>query len=1032
MTLSELSIRRHVLAVMISAVIALFGLIALQDVGTDRIPNIDFPVISVTVSQPGADPEIIDAAITNEVERAVNTVPGIDNITSVSVPGAAVINVTFDLDQDVDVAFNEVQSEVSQIVAELPQDAEQPVVDKVEFDAQPVMWLSLRGERTLQQLDNYARNEIRPQIENIGGVGEVRIGGGRERTIRIEIDPERLNAHGVTVPELRQAFNEEHFQLAGGFLVGGEREDQLQLDLEYSDPNELRRMVIGEDNGSLIHLEDVAEVVDGLDDERSLARFNREPTIGLGIVKVSGANTVAIIDEVKSRLDSEIRPQLPPGLDINVSTDESQFILEQIDSLYLTLALGVVFAALVMWLFLKNLRSTLIITTAIPISLLAAVAVVYFFGYTLNSITMLAMLLLIGVVVDDAIVVLENIYRHREQYGEGRVAGAISGSNEVFFAVVASTLALVAIFASVLFMEAVIGRFFESFAVVVTFGVLASSLVALTLIPMLASRFLHVPTEHGRVYNLLENAFRAMENGYRWLLARALRWRWSVLAVTAVLLAVIVVVIVPRVGGEFAPAEDTGEFLVSFQAPLGSSIGYTDERLREVEDVVFDQPEVDRGFTAIGLGDDGQVYEGLAFVRLVDRDERSASQQDIMARVQPELAQLPGVRAFASDVPFVPGQRGEPLQFAVTGPDLNEVAELSREMQRRLEDEEGMGRLDLDMDLELPQLDFTVDRERARDLGLSTRTVAETMEIMISGVDVARYSDADGDGQRYDVRMKGVESAFTGPDDLRNIYLPASSGELVRLDTVAELTPDLGPAVINRYNLEYSADFFGDPDLPLAEAVEVINEIADEVLPLGYRVQLQGQAEEMERAVGAMLFVLMLAVALVYIVLASQFNSFVQPLIIMVAQPIALIGGIVGLWIGGFTLNIYSMIGLILLMGLVTKNGILLVDLTNQYRRLRGLDVDEALCEACPIRLRPVTMTSLTLILALLPAAIGLGAGAETNAPLAAAIIGGMIAAFLLTLLVIPAAYSLLENFLLRHNIGWRTQAIHASAERGE
>lgn len=1028
-TLPELSIRRHVLAVMISAVIVLFGVIAMQDVGTDRIPNIDFPVISITVVQPGADPEIIDAAITNEVERAVNTVPGIDNITSVSVPGAAVINVTFDLDQDVDVAFNEVQSEVTQIVAELPGDAEQPVVEKVEFDAQPVMWLSLRGDRTRQQLDNYARNEIRPQIENIGGVGEVRIGGGRERNIRIEVDPERLSAHGVTIPELRQAFAEEHFQLAGGFLVGGDREDQLELNLEYGDPDELGRLVVGEDNGSLIHLEDVANVVDGLEDERALARFNREPTIGLGIVKVSGANTVAIIDEVRSRLDAEIRPQLPPGLDVTVSSDESRFILQQIDSLYLTLALGVIFAALVMWLFLKNLRSTLIITTAIPVSLLAAVAVVYFFGYTLNSITMLAMLLLIGIVVDDAIVVLENIYRHREQYGEGPVDGAISGSREVFFAVVASTLALVAIFASVLFMEAVIGRFFESFAVVVTFGVLASSLVALTLIPMLASRFLVVRTTHGRVYHALENAVRAMENGYRRVLGHTIRWRWSVLGATVALLAIIVVLIVPRVGGEFAPAEDTGEFLVSFQAPLGSSIDYTEARLREVEDVIFAQPEVDRAFTAIGLGDDGQAYEGLAFVRLLGRDEREASQQEIMARVQPELAQIPGVRAFASDVGLVPGQRGEPLQFAVTGPDLSRVADLSREMQSRLEAEEGMGRLDLDMDLELPQLDFSVDRERVRDLGLSTRTVAETMEVMISGVDIGRYSDADGDGQRYDIRMKGIESAFTSPDDLQRIYLPAASGELVRLDAVADLEPDLGPAVINRYNLQYAADFFGDPEVPLADAVDIINEVADEVLPLGYRIQLQGQAEEMERAVGAMVFVLLLAVALVYIVLASQFNSFIQPLIIMVAQPIALIGGVVGLWLGGFTLNIFSMIGLILLMGLVTKNGILLVDLTNQYRYLRGMGVDEALRKACPTRLRPVTMTSLTLILALLPAVAGLGAGAETNAPLAAAIIGGMVAAFLLTLLVIPAAYSLLENFLVRHGIGARTQALQARTQ---
>lgn len=1028
MTLSELSIRRHVLAVMISAVIVLFGLISLQDVGTDRIPNIDFPVISVTTTQPGADPEIIDASITNEIERAVNTVPGIDNITSVSVPGASIVNITFDLDQDVDVAFNEVQSQVTQVVAELPRDAESPIVDKVEFDAQPVMWLSLRGDRTIEQLDTHARNEIRPQIENIDGVGEVRVGGGRERNIRIELDPERMNAHGVTVPELRAAFDEEHFQLAGGFLVGGEREDQLQLDLEYHDVEEMEELVVGQDNGSLIRLRDVADVVDGLEDERSLARFNQEPTIGLGIVKVSGANTVAIIDEVQRALDEQIRPQLPPGMDISVSSDQSVFILEQIDALYMTLALGVVFAALVMWLFLKNLRSTLIITLAIPVSLMAAVAVVYFFGYTLNSITMLAMLLLIGIVVDDAIVVLENIHRHREQYGEGRVEAAISGSREVFFAVIASTLALVSIFASVLFMEAVIGRFFESFAVVVTFGVLASSLVALTLIPMLCSRFLVVRAEHGRVYNALEGAFRALERGYRRLLGGALRWRWSVLGIVALAMAAVLVLVFPRVGGEFAPAEDTGQFLVAFQAPLGSSIEYTDARLREVEEVLFAQPEIERGFAAIGLGDDGQVHEGISFVRLVPRDERAASQQDIMARIQPELAGIAGIRAFASDVPFVPGQRGEPLQFAVTGPDLQEVGSLAREMQQRLEAEEGMGRLDLDLDLELPQMTLHVDRERARDLGLSTRTVAETVEAMISGLDIARFSDGDGDSQRYDVRLKGIESAFTSPDDLQRIHVPAASGEFVRVDSVAEMRESLGPATINRFNLEYSADFFGDPELPLAEAVEVIQEVAEDVLPLGYRIQLQGQAEEMERAIGAMLFVLFLAVTLVYIVLASQFNSFIQPLMIMAAQPIALVGGVVGLWIGGFTLNIFSMIGLVLLMGLVTKNGILLVDLTNQYRRLRGMEIDEALREACPIRLRPVLMTSLTLILAMLPAALGFGAGSETNAPLAAAIIGGMVAALGLTLVVIPAAYSLVENFLVRHNIGWRTQAVANSS----
>ncbi|MFP4080811.1 MAG: efflux RND transporter permease subunit [Ectothiorhodospira sp.] len=1025
MTLSELSIRHHVLAVMISVLICLFGGIALQEVGTDRIPNIDFPVISVTVAHSGGDPEVIDASITNELERAVNTVPGIDNITSQSVAGASIINIRFDLQKDVDVAFNEVQAKVSQVTSELPSDAEQPVVEKVEMDAQPVMWLALQGDRTLQQLDTYARNEIRTRLENINGVGEVRIGGGRERTMRVEIDPDRLNAYGVTVQDLLSAFDEEHVQFPGGFLVGGEREDQLKLDLEYDSAEDLKEMVVASHEGAQVRLKDLAQVRDGLEDARGLARFNGEPTVGLGIVKVSGANTVAIIEEVKRVLESEIRPELPPGMRVTVSSDESVFIQEQIESLYVTLALGILFAALVMWVFLKNLRSTLIIALSIPVSLLAAVMVVHVFGYTLNSITMLAMLLLIGIVVDDAIVVLENIHRHREQYGEGPVKGAIAGSKEVFFAVIASTLALVSIFGSVLFLDSTVGRFFESFAVVVTFGILASSLVALTLIPMLCSRFLTVTTRHGTVYNALERGFRGMESVYKRGLNLGLRWRWTSLFLSAVGLVVIAMLIFPRVGGEFAPSEDTGEFMVVFKTPQGSSIDYTDRRMEEIESIVLDQPEVDRMFAAIGLGEDGQVYEGISFVRMKPRDERDASQQEVIDRITPELAELSGVRAFATEVPFVPGQRGDPLQFALTGPDLGRTAELARDLKDRLEGMDGMGRLDMELDLERPELRLEVDRERARDLGMTAGQVARTVEIMMGGADIARFSaPEEGDNQRYDIRLKGREDAFDDPDDLQRLYLRAGDEELVRLDTVARLEPDIGPAVINRYNLSYAVQFYGNPDLPMAEAVERIRAEADEVLPLGYNLELQGQAEEMQRAIGAMVFVLFLAVSLVYIVLSSQFNSFTQPLIIMAAQPVALVGGMVGLWLGGFTLNIFSMIGMVLLMGLVTKNGILLVDLTNQYRRLRGMGVDEALQAACPVRLRPVLMTSLTLILALIPAVLGFGAGSETNAPMAAAIIAGMIAALVLTLLLIPVAYSLTENFFERRGFGRRTREI--------
>ncbi len=1013
MTLPEISIRRYVLAVMLSAVLVLFGIIGYQQVGTDRIPDIDFPVVTVVVTQPGADPEIIDASITSVVERAVNTVPGIDNIQSTSTPGVSLVVVTFNLNKDVDVAFNEVQAKVNEIRQQLPPDAEAPIIQKVETGSQAIMWLSVQGDRTLQQLSVYARNVIRPRLENIDGVGEVQVGGGLERNIRVEIHPDRLASFGLTVQDLVNAFEAEHFQLPGGFVVSDRTERLIKLDLEFHQPHELENLVVASQNGALVRLRDVADVVDGLEDPRSLARFNGQPTVGLGIVKVAGTNTVAIIEEVQRRLEEEIRPQLPPGIEVNVASDQSVFILEMVESLYTTIALGILFSALVLWLFLKNLRSTLIVVLSIPISLAAITAVVYFFGYTLNALTMLAMLLLIGVVVDDAIVVLENIFRHREQGIEDPVEGAIVGSNEVFFAIIATTLSLVAIFLPVLFMGGIIGRFFESFAVVVSLGVLASSLVALTLTPMLCSRFLAVPKQHGRVYNTLETGFRGMERGYRWLLARVLRFRWTTLGLVAVV-AVLAGSLAGQLGGEFAPEEDEGQFLVVMQTPLGSSINYTGEKLAAVEQILADQEGVRSYFTAVGLGQQSQVNDGIAFVRLDPREERRLSQQQITRQVQGQLAELAGVRAFATAVPLIGGQRGEPLQFNISGPDLDEVARLAEEMEHRLRNDDRIATLDLDLNLDQPEFTLRVDRDQARSLGLSTFEVARAVNVLGGGIDVARYNDDPGDGERYDVRLKAVDGAITSTEDLRNLFLRGPNGNMIRLDTVASFEPTLGPAVIGRFNLQYSAQFYSNPAVPLAEAVQVVEEEAADLLPLGYTMNLVGEAEEFERTAASILFVFVVATILAYMVLGSQFNSFLQPIVILAALPLAMVGGVVGLWLFNHTLNIFSMIGLVLLIGLVTKNGILLVDLTNQYRAKRGLDVNTALQEACPIRLRPILMTSLTLILAMTPAAIGLGAGAETQGPLAVAIISGMISAMLLTLVVIPAAYSLLENGVLR------------------
>ena len=1013
MTLPELSIRRHVLAYMISAVLVLFGLIGFQRIGVDRFPEIEFPLVSVTTVLPGASPEIIDASITNLIEGAVNSVPGIDFVQSSSSPGVSNVLITFDLDKDIDVAFNEVQAKINQVLRQLPTDADPPVVAKVEVDASPIMWLSLSGDRTLQQLNQYAENVISNRLETIDGVGEVRIGGRRERTIRVELDLDRMAGFEITAQDIRQAFAAEHVQFPGGFLVAGPTEMLIKIDLEFHSTEELEEMIVRYTDGAPVRLKDVGEVVDGLADFRSIARYNGKPNVGMGIVKIAGANTVAIVDAVQERLDNEIIPQLPPGMNIQIASDDSELIREIVRALQEHLVEGALLAALVVLVFLRTWRGTVIIALAIPVSLLAAVAAIYLMGYTFNTMTLLALLLLIGVVVDDAIVVLENIYRHRQTENPDPVAAAISGSNQVFFAIIATTLTLVSIFASVIFLGGIIGRFFESFAVTVTVGVLASSLVALTLTPVLCARFLRVrrsDEEHGRVYRTLDVFFQRLNAFYTSLLSNSLRNRWLVLGIAGLVVLSSAFFFID-IDKEFSPEEDEGRFVVFFRAPLGTGIEATDRYMEKIENLLGSYDEVRSYFTAIGLGQAGEVNRGLAFARLIDRDQRRITQQEFLDELRRELARIPGVVAFAAPPSIVGGQRGDPLQFAITGPDLDEVARLADEMRSHLEDIEGMGRLDLDLQLDLPQLDIQVDRVRVADAGLSSSDVAFAVNMLAAGLDIARYNDEPGDGERYDIRVKAAPGQINHPDDLNRILLRGRDDAVVRFDSVASAHERLAPAVITRFDLNYSADFYGNPDMSMGAALGEIEAAAEDLLPLGYQLALKGEARELQATQQYVIFAFALAVVLVFMVLASQFNSFIQPLIVMVAQPLAVIGGVLALWLTGNSLNIYSMIGMVLLVGLVAKNSILLVDLTNQFRAA-GDSVDDALRRACPIRLRPVLMTSLTVILALTPPALGLGAGADTNGPLAIAVIGGMVSSTLLTLVVVPAVYSLVENKL--------------------
>jgi len=1010
MNLAKLSIRQHVLTWMLSLVLVLFGIISYQRIGVDRLPEIDFPMLSVATVLPGADPDIIDASVTNIIESAVNSVSGIESIQSSSLAGVSVVVIQFELSKNIDTAFNEMQAKLNEVLQLLPTDAKTPVLKKIEAGSQPVMWLALQGDNTLQQLNVYAKNIIKKRLETISGVGDVVIAGERKRTIRVNLDIGKLATQGIGVDEVIRAFGMEHIKLPGGFITGVRKEYQLKLDLEYHDVQALGQLIIAYRDQLPVHLSDVAIIEDGLEDFRRFASFNGKPTVGLGLVKISGSNTVALIEEAKQRLKTEILPQLPPSMTLTTVVDDARLITAIVEGLQDHLVEGTLLAALVVWLFLRNMRSTLIVATAIPVSLLGAIAGIYFAGFTFNTMTLLGLLLLIGVVVDDAIVVLENIFRHMEENPDApHDEMAEKGTTQVIFAVLASTLTLVSLFGAVVFMQGIIGRFIGSFAVVVVIGVMISLFVSLTLTPMLCARYLRIAKRHGVVYRFMETGFKGLEHGYRTILSFSLHQRLLIIIIAATIVYSSGW-FMGQLGKGFMPDEDEGRFIVSIKTPLGSSINYTIDRLHQVEAILKQHSEIYGLFSTIGTGDRGQVNQGEIYVSLIPREQRTLHQKVILETVRDELASVPGVKAFAAPVPLLGGQRGEPLQFVLKGPSLDKVAKLSEQLTKRLQVIPEIGTLDTDLQLDMPQIVLKVDREKARNVGLDTFSIGNTLRVLVGGLDVAKYNDDPGDGERYDIRLN-AGSLLKTPDDLYRIFLRNHRGDLVRLDGVATLEPKLGAATIGRYKLQYAATFFATPTIPEGDAAEIVMQQAGEILPTGYQIELIGRAKEFGKTVGYILFAFTTGLILVYMTLASQFNSFIQPLIIMTAQPLAIIGAIFSLWLGGNSLNIYSMIGMVLLVGLVAKNSILLIDLTNRLRR-EGKSIDNALLEACPIRMRPVLMTSLTIIISMLPAAMATGAGSDTNRPLAVAVIGGMISSTLLTLIVVPAVYSLIEHGL--------------------
>ena len=1000
MSLPELGIKRYVMAYMVASAIMMFGLVGFFMTGIDQYPDVDFPFITVTTTQQGADAEVIDQTVTKELLEKLNGIPGIDYMTATSTPGVSIVAIAFILEKDVNIAFNEVQSKVSEAMRSLPSEIDSPIIRKENISGDPIIRLTLTGNRTLEQLNAYAEDYIQKRLETVNGVSEVPIYGQRARELRVELDVYKMASFGLAVGDVSSAITNNHYQLPGGYIVSNKNELLLNLDLEFHNVDEIKKLVIKKSGSSLVRLEDIANVYEGLEDFRKYASFNANPSLIIGVKKISGTNAFEIEKEIMERLNKEIMPSLEPGLNLTLTDNSVDFIRALVAGLEEHLYLGTLLTAVVVYLFLRSFISTVIVSLAIPISLLGAIFVIYVCGYTLNTITLLGLLLLIGVVVDDAIIILENIYRKMEE-GMEPAKAAIAGSNQIVFAVLAATLSLVSIFGPVMFMGGIIGKFFKSFAVVVVCGVLISYLVSLYITPMLCARFLKVShKKEGRFKRALENMFLFIERKYLALLSFSLNYR-ALILLAGLAFFFSSFLFFSKVPGEFASEADKSAFRVMLKAPSGSNIYYTIEKIREVESILKKHPEIkDITSTVGGSG----VSQSTIYVSMLPIEDRKISQKEFVKNIQPELNKIVGAVAIAASDSVGGGNYG--IEFNVTGPNLRTLYKYSDDFKQALLANPAINAVNASTEL-LPQIRFKPNRDKISLMGLNSTDVVNAIAISIGGLPIAKYNNLVN-ADRYDLRLKGKDSQFTWKDSINNIYLKAGD-KLLRLDNVVQAEEFLGFTSVSRYGTMFSTSFGVSPTVLMSEAITVINETAAKILPPGYKIEYTGGSKEFQKTIVNVALVFGMAIILLYMVLASQFNSFIQPLILMISVPLAVVGGVFGLFITGFSLNMFSMIGLILLVGLVAKNAILLIDFTNELRR-EGFSIPEALLKACPTRLRPILMTSLTVILTMIPAAIAKSEGSEDNASLAIVVIGGMISSTLLTLIIIPTAYAVIET----------------------
>jgi len=1027
MWLADTSIKRPVFATMFIMALVILGLVSYPEIGVDLFPRIEFPIVNITTTLKGASPEIMDIDVTDKIEESINTINGVKTITSTSAEGVSRVVVEFVLERDIDLAVQDVREKVSLIRSKLPTDILEPIIQKVDPDANPVFYITLTGQKSIRDLSTYADEVLKDQLQRINGVGALRFIGLQLRQVRIWLDADKLRAFQVAPSDVMTALVRENIEIPGGRIEATTKEYSVKVKGEFPTVQQFNDLIVSWYRGSPVRISDIGRADDGMEERRTIVRYNGVPAVSIGIQKQSGTNTVEVINRVKSEIE-KIRKTLPPGMVIHAAFDQSTFINRSIKEVQNHLIIGGILAVVAVFIFLRNIRTTLISAVALPISVIATFTLIRAFDFTFNNMTMLALSLSVGILIDDAIIVIENIYRHIED-GMAPQEAASFATSEIGLAVMATTLAIVAIFLPVAFMKGIIGRFFMSFALTVVFAVMVSLLVSFTLTPMLAAFLLkrhnndtarrplasrgRVGAAMVRTGEKLEGYYKKTERWYRELLVYGLRYRKTVL-IGAFVIFILSMYMTKFMGKEFVPPEDQGNFLFRLEAPIDYSVEQTDNLFHRAEEIVRGTPEIVRVMYAQGLGPggSGQANKGTMIVGLKKKDDRRRSQEEIKAELRRKINQIPGIKGTAEDISLIGGGiRNVPIQYVVRGTDLGYLTDYMKQIVAQFVKLPGIVDVDTSLEAGKPELRVTIDRDKAADLGVSVASIAEAINILISGeVDITKYKD-EAKGRRYDVRVRLNPQDRMSPADIGQIYVRAKDGRLIELANVIKIQEGGAPSTIYRVDRQRAMIMYASLEKkPLGQAMDELNGIAAKILPLDYTAKYKGAADTMKESFGYLLFALFLGIVMAYMVLAAQFESFVQPVIVLLSMPLSFIGAFSALVLTGKTISIFSMIGLILLMGLVKKNAILLVDYTNTLRE-RGLSRREAILEAGPVRLRPILMTTFAMVFGMLPVALGLGEGAETRSPMGVAVIGGLLTSLFLTLIVVPAAYDLFEDW---------------------